>query len=52
MIQKNASGVNSVDVKNYFIRGAKREIDQVYPNREWGFGKLNIKGVFDALTNR
>lgn len=38
------------ELKNYFIRGAKREPDESYPNREWGYGKLDIEGVFDVLA--
>ena len=38
------------EVKNYFIRGAAREEDMRYPNREWGYGRLDIMGVFDSLV--
>lgn len=36
------------DVKTYLIRGANRDRFRVYPNREWGFGTLDVYG---ALRN-
>lgn len=41
--------VNSRGIRNYFIRGAVREPMLEYPNPTWGYGKMNIAGVFDAL---
>jgi hypothetical protein len=42
--------VNSLNVKNYFIRGAKRDRNIDYPNRQWGYGRLNLEGIFDFLA--
>lgn len=36
-------------VKNYLTRGAIRQDDLVYPNQEWGYGILNLYGIFEAL---
>lgn len=36
-------------VKNYFIRGAQRSADLLYPNREWGYGTLNVYQIFSSL---
>lgn len=41
--------INSLGIRNYFIRGANREKTIEYPNPIWGYGKLNLEGVFDAL---
>ena len=41
----------SKEVKNYLIRGADREADRIYPNREWGYGRLNLAGAFDVLAD-
>lgn len=49
VVQKNAPLASTKDVKNYFIRGAKREKGIVYPNREWGYGRLDVEGTFNAL---
>ena len=41
---------NTVDVKNYLIRGAVRATDINYPRREWGYGRLNLGGKFRSMT--
>lgn len=50
VVENNNDAVSGREVKNYFIRGAARESDLFYPNREWGYGRLNIYGVFDNLV--
>ena len=47
---RNANYLRSSEVKNYLIRGAVREPNLNYPNRQWGFGRLSIQGVFDSLA--
>jgi len=49
VVEGNNTVVESREIKNYFVRGASRTADTVYPNREWGYGRLNIIGAFDAL---
>lgn len=49
VVDGNNPFVESREVKNYFIRGASRSFDLTYPNREWGYGRLNVAGIFDAL---
>lgn len=49
VVEGNNSIVASREIKNYFIRGASRNYDTAYPNREWGYGRLNVAGTFDAL---
>ncbi|MCH5343143.1 MAG: S8 family peptidase [Acetatifactor sp.] len=49
VVERNNENAESREVKNYFIRGASREADLTYPNREWGYGRLNMVGTFDAL---
>jgi subtilisin family serine protease len=41
--------MNGVDVKNFLIRGAQRDPSKVYPNRDDGYGKLDVYGVFENL---
>ena len=36
VVNSNDILVNSVNIKNYLIRGAKRDPYLEYPNREWG----------------
>jgi subtilisin family serine protease len=41
--------MDGTDVRNFLLRGAKREPTLSYPNREWGFGILDVFGVFENL---
>ncbi|MGI6006276.1 MAG: S8 family peptidase [Ruminococcus sp.] len=43
---------STTDIKNILIRGAVRDPGRDYPNREWGYGKLNIYQSFIAFINR
>lgn len=45
----NSLNMNSIVVKKYFIRGARRESFLTYPNPEWGFGILDIYQAFTKL---
>ena len=49
VVDGNNPLVESREIKNYFIRGASRSQGLIYPNREWGYGRLNIVGAFEAL---
>lgn len=48
-IRGNIPAMSTVEMKNLIIRGARREVDAVYPNRDWGYGILDIYNVFDVL---
>ncbi len=49
VVEENNVAVESREIKNYFVRGASRDFGLNYPNREWGYGRLNMVGVFNAL---
>lgn len=49
VLRRGATNINTVQIKNFFIRGAAREDGRTYPNREWGYGRLNLYDTFDAL---
>lgn len=42
---------NNAEMKTLFIRGAGRRGDNLYPNREWGYGTLDVYQVFAALSS-
>lgn len=48
IVQKNDTDANSNAIRQYLIIGAK-ERDIVYPNREWGYGEIDIFSVFERL---
>lgn len=49
VVEGNDPIVSSREIRNYFARGASRSAELSYPNREWGYGRLNVVGTFDAL---
>ena len=49
ILRGNAPTMNSVEIKNLLIRGCERERNQIYPNTEWGYGKLNLYRAFEVL---
>jgi hypothetical protein len=36
-------------MKIFMIRGARRDLEQKYPNRDWGYGILDVFNIFDTL---
>ena len=50
VVRENDRLAEGKEVKNYFIRGAEREDYLTYPNREWGYGRMNISGTFEQLA--
>lgn len=51
VVEGNVPLIESRQLKSVFIRGAEREQDVTYPNREWGYGRINIEGAFRVLSN-
>lgn len=49
VVDINAPYIRSQELKNYFIRGTKREENITYPNRIWGYGRLDLYGTFINL---
>ncbi|WMJ86007.1 S8 family peptidase [Anaerocolumna sp. MB42-C2] len=43
------SMLDSVEIKNLLIRGARRDPNNVYPNKEWGYGILDVYNTFNSL---
>ena len=50
VVEQNDIFVDSESIRNYLIRGARRKDGVEYPNREYGYGFLNIEGVFRFLA--
>lgn len=49
IIKDNQPLFNTSDMKTFMIRGARRDLDVEYPNRDWGYGILDVFNIFDAL---
>ncbi len=50
VVERNNQFAESREIKGYLIRGATRNTDTTYPNREWGYGRLDMEGVFEAIS--
>lgn len=49
IIKGNYPLMSTQDIKIFMIRGARRNIDISYPNKDWGYGILDAFSVFDKL---
>lgn len=49
VVERNAVLVSGTGIRGYFVLGARRDLDLPYPNRELGYGKLDLQGVFNEL---
>ncbi len=50
-VRNNYPGINSIEIKQFLIRGANRSPTLIYPNRDWGYGMIDIYNVFDMLRS-
>lgn len=50
VVDGSAPAVDSRGTKSYLIQGADRQDAAVYPDRRWGYGRLNIIGTFEMLA--
>ena len=49
IVYGNVRSMNTIQIRNYLIRGVERKETLIYPNREWGYGTVNIYGTFESL---
>ncbi|MBH1940731.1 S8 family peptidase [Mobilitalea sibirica] len=49
VIRGNQPGMDTTVIKKFLIRGARRRPNLTYPNRDWGYGILDVFNVFDIL---
>lgn len=50
VVEENEIYADANLLLNLCIRGASREEGQIYPNRLWGYGKLDVIGIFRYLA--
>ncbi len=51
IVRGNYTGIDTVEVKKFMIRGAKQSPRLQYPNRDWGYGAIDIYNVFNVLRS-
>jgi subtilisin family serine protease len=49
IVKNNLPGMSTTEFKKLIRRGARRDLDMQYPNRDWGYGILDVYNVFDSL---
>lgn len=51
VLRENHLRMNSLVIGKLLIRGARRDPELEYPNRDWGYGILDIFNAFDRLRS-
>ncbi|WP_143152512.1 S8 family peptidase [Clostridium cavendishii] len=51
IIYGNDPNMYSTKMKTYLIRGTFKREGDVYPNQQWGYGIINMDGVFSNIRN-
>lgn len=49
IVRENDIFIKGREIKSYLQRGASKDAGTEYPDRRWGFGKLNLQQTFEAL---
>ena len=47
--QLGEGAADSIQIRNLLTLGTERTLNEVYPNRAWGYGRLNLYRTFDEL---
>lgn len=50
VINRNDILLDGNEIKHYLLRGAERKTDSNYPNRELGFGRMNLSNTFQKIA--
>lgn len=49
VVRGNYPDMSTIEMKIFLIRGARRNQSLTYPNRDWGYGILDIFNTFDSI---
>lgn len=49
IVKENDKDLYTTKVRTYLTRGATKREGDVYPNKEWGYGMVNMKEVFNQI---
>lgn len=41
--------IDSTQIRNLLVLGTEKRINEIYPNREWGYGRLNVYNTFETI---
>ncbi|WP_242985465.1 S8 family peptidase [Vallitalea okinawensis] len=51
IVEGNDETIDTLGARNYLIRGARRRDTLKYPNREWGYGELDLLNTFKEIQS-
>ena len=49
VVEKNDPLISTYQIRAYLIRGCERDENILYPNNQWGYGKLDLFNTFNQL---
>lgn len=49
IIKQNFIQMGTIEIRNFLIRGAIRDANLTYPNKDWGYGILDLYNTFYSL---
>ncbi len=49
VVEGNDKNLYPIEIRSYLIRGTTMRVGDKYPNEQWGYGTLNMKGIFDSI---
>ena len=52
VVDGNDPQMYATKLQAYIIRGARKREGDTYPNRQWGYGILDMQEIFKSLTNK
>ncbi|WP_051540246.1 S8 family peptidase [Clostridium ihumii] len=51
IVEKNDTLLYTPKIRSYLVRGTKKRPGDIYPNREFGYGILDLNGVFENIRS-
>jgi Subtilase family. len=49
VVEGNDISLSTYQIRAYLIRGCTRSENMLYPNNQWGYGKLNLMNTFNLM---
>lgn len=49
VVDGNDPNLYTTEIRTYLIRGTSMRVGDIYPNEQWGYGAIDMKGVFDSI---
>jgi len=52
IVKDNYPSMDCLQIKKFLIRGVNRDENLIYPNREWGYGTIDIYRTYESLQGQ